>query len=606
MCRRSTNPMKRLSARLTLLAVLMASAARAAAPDLATSPSTFIQAQARSPINWETWNAKTLGRAQTENKPVYVFIGSFLSELSRATCQQSFSNAETAAYLNQHFICVIVDREEQPDVAACARLYLQTIKQKDGWPIHLWMTPELQPYDGAGYLPPSEEWGGSSFSMLARQAGNAWTSNPKACRGHASEAVAMIAPHKPEAIASIPPAALTEKLAQAAAAWRATYDPAHGGFGTTAKSPEPELLRFLLHQSPADREAAVTTLRALLNGAVHDPIDGGFFRHAMDAAWRVPYLQKTLPDQARLACAYLDAAEAAGDAGLVGGARSALDYALQRFGAPDGSFSAAEDATANEFSGYYVWTEAEIDTLLGPDAAAFKAAYGVLSAGNVSADDDPTGLFHGKNFLFRATPPGDAANEARLTAALRRLQVARDQRPMPARDDHASAGAHGLMLAALARAGSQLNDPGYLAAAARTFAFVSKQFVASAEGDVRRLQASEAPGAPVDYAALALGCRAFAKAAHSADAEALADRLLARAGRVFFDPAQGVYFASPATLPVGVFARVPANDDAPGAESLALMAGAPPEQAAAMTKTLAAQLPENDTAAGDVLLALQR
>ena len=597
--------MRSLLSCLTLLAVLAASAARAASPDLATSPSAFIRAQAQSPVNWETWNAKTLGRARAENKPVYVFIGSFLSELSRATCQQSFTNAETAAYLNQHFICVIVDREEQPDVAACARLYLQTMKQKDGWPIHLWLTPELQPYDGAGYLPPSEEWGGSSFTMLARQAGNAWAGNPKACRGHASEAVSMMAPHKPEALPDIPPAALTEKLGQAAAAWLATYDSAHGGFGSTAKSPEPELLRFLLHESPADRDAALTTLRAIANGAVHDPIDGGFFRHSMDAAWRVPYLQKTLADQARLACAYLDAAQVTGDAALAGAARSALDYALQRFGAPDGSFAAAEDATANEFSGYHVWTEVEIDALLGPDAAAFKAAYGVQSAGNVSADDDPASLFHGKNFLFRATPPGDTATEARLTAALGRLRAARDKRPLPARDDHATAGAHGLVLAALARAGAQLNNPGYLAAAARTFELVSKQFVISADGDVRRLLGSAAPGAPADYAALALGCREFAKAAHRADAETLANRLMARAGSVFFDPTQGAYFASAATLPIGVFVRVPADDDPPGAESVALMAGPPAEQAAALTKALAASL-NGDTTSGDVLLALQR
>ena len=590
---------------MILFAALTPSAAPAAAPDLASSPSAFIRAQAQSPVNWETWSAKTLGRARTENKPVYVFIGSFLSELTRATCQQSFTNAETAAFLNQHFLCVIVDREEQPDVAACARLYLQTMKQKDGWPIHLWLTPELQPYDGAGYLPPSEEWGGSSFIMLARQAGNAWTGNPKACRGHGSEAVSMLAPHKPEALPDVPPAALTEKLAQAAAAWHATYDSTHGGFGTAAKSPEPELLRFLLHQSPADREAALTTLRAIANGAVHDPVDGGFFRHAMDAAWRVPYLQKTLIDQARLACAYLDAAQATGDAALAGAARSALDYAMQRFGAPDGSFAAAEDATANEFSGYYVWTEAEIDTLLGADSAPFKAAYGIQSAGNVSADDDPTSVFHGKNFLFRAAPPGDATAEARLTAALGILRAARDKRPTPARDEHASARGHGLMLAALARAGSQLNNPGYLAAAARTFELVSKQFVVSADGDVRRLLGSTAPGVPTDYAALALGCHEFAKAAHRAEAETLANRLMARAGNVFFDHAQGAYFASPATLPIGVFARVPSDDDPPSAEALALMAGPSPDQAAVLTKALAAGL-NGDTTSGDVLLALTR
>jgi hypothetical protein len=223
----------------------------------------------------------------------------------------------------------------------------------------------------------------------------------------------------------------------------------------------------------------------------------------------------------------------------------------------------------------------------------------------VSADDDLAGQFRGKNFLFRATPPGDAAAESRLAASMHRLLTARDRRPMPSRDTHATAGAHGLMLAALARAGAQLNNPGYLAAAARTFAIVSKQFVVSADGDVRRLSGSEAPGAPADYGALALGCREFAKAAKRADANALADRLLARAGRVYFDPARGVYFASAATLPPGIFARVPADDDPPGAAALALMAGAPAEQAAALTRTLAASL-NGDTNPGDVLLALAR
>jgi hypothetical protein len=134
---------------------------------------------------------------------------------------------------------------------------------------------------------------------------------------------------------------------------------------------------------------------------------------------------------------------------------------------------------------------------------------------------------------------------------------------------------------------------------------VSKELVISADGDVRRLRGSAAPGAPADYAALALGCREFAKTARRADAEALSNRLIARAGSMFFDPAQGTYLASAATLPVGVFVRAPAAGDPPGADSLALMAGAPPEQAAALMKTLAASLNDGDTAPGDILLVLQ-
>ena len=598
--------MKLLPFCLVPLSAFVMATAHAAAPDLATSVSALLRSQAHSPINWETWNPDVLRRAQAANKPVYLFVGSSLSELSRATCQQSFANAECAAYLNQHFTCVIVDREEHPEVAACARLYLQTVKQTEGWPVHLWLTPELQPYEGAGYLPPSEEWGRSGFPLVARQASDAWTSNPRACRGHAAEAVSMMSLHGPEALPTLSPAALTEKLAQAAAAWRASFDAAHGGFGTVPKSPEPELLRFLLRGSPADREAALASLRALLNGAVHDPLDGGFFSRSTDAAWRIPYLQKTLADQARLALAFLDAAQAAGDPAFARAARGALDYALGRLALPDGGFAAAEDATAGESAGYYVWTAAEIDAVLGPDAAAFKSAYGVEPAGNVPADEDLSGVYRGKNILFRSTPPGDAAAEAKLAAAANRLRAVRDKRPAPARDDRATAGAHGLMLAALARAAAQLNEPAYLSAATRTFAVVQTQLVVSVDGDVCQLHGSTAPASPVDYAALALGGREFSRAAKNAAADALATRLLARAGMLYFDAAQGSYFAAPTPLPIGLFVRAPAIGDPLTAESLALMAGAPPEQAAAMTKALAGLLTEGVPTAGDVLLALQR
>ena len=599
-------PMKFLPSCLALLPAFVIATAHAAAPDLATSVSALVRSQAHSPVNWETWNPDVLRRAQAANKPVYLFIGSWLNELSRATCQQSFVNAEAVTYINQHFTCIIVDREEHPEVAACARLYLQTMKQTDGWPAHLWLTPELQPYEGAGYLPPSEEWGRSGFPLVARQASDAWTSDPRSCRAHAAEAISMMSLHGPEALPNFSPAALTDKLAQAAAAWRESFDAAHGGFGTVPKSPEPELLRFLLHGSPADREAALASLRALLNGAVHDPLDGGFFSRSTDAAWRIPYLQKTLSDQARLALAFLDAAQTVNDPAFARAARGALDYALVRLALPDGGFAAAEDGTLGESAGYYVWTAAEIDAVLGPDAAAFKSAYGVESAGNVSADEDLAGAYRGKNILFRATAPGDAAAEAKLAAAANRLRTVRDQRPAPARDDRATAGAHGLMLAALSRAAVQLHEPAYLAAAVRTLAAVQTQLIVSADGEVRRLHGSTAPAAPADYAALALGCREFSQAAKKADADVLATRLLALAGSRYFDAAQGGYFASPTPLPIGLFVRAPATVDPLAAESLVLMAGAPPEQAAIMRKSLAALLTEGVPTAGDVLLALQR
>jgi len=599
---RGRAPMKPLLPGIVALLLLSPALARAAA-GLADSPSAFVRAQAHGPVQWEPWSEDTLRRARAGNKPVYIFVGDFLSELSRATSRQSFANPETAAYLNQHFVCVLVDREENPALAAAVRWYLQTVKQTDGWPAHVWLTPDLQPYDGAGYLPPTQEWGALSFPLVMRRAGDAWTADPAACRRQAAQAMALLTAPGP---APGPVTDLPARLEHAAAAWGATFDAAHGGFGAAPKSPEPELLRFLLGQSPDGRAQALATLRALQRSPVRDPLDGGFFRRAVDAAWRVPYRQKTLGDQARIALAYLDAAAATGDAALTDAARGALAYARHRLGAADGHFAAAEDATAAQDAGYYVWTAAEIDAALGADAAAFKAAYGVAAAGNVSADDDPSGTYRGRNFLFRATPPGDAGAESRLAVDLEKLRAVRDRRPAPARDERATAAAHGLILAALAQAARQLHDPALLAAAGRTFAFVQQRLVTAPAGDARRFADGGEPAAPADYAALALGCREFARAAHRTDADALADRLLARADTRFFDSARGIYLAAPAPPPPGVFVRAPAAGDAPAAEALALLAGTPAGPAAAMRQALAGTLSDGTAAPGDTLLALQR
>jgi len=589
---------------LAVVGLALGVSARAAAPALAGASSPFRREQAASPVNWQTWDATLPERAKKEGRPVYLFAGSFLNELSRATCRQTFANADVAAYLNENFLCVIVDRDEQPDLAAAIQYYLHTIKQQDGWPASLWLTPELLPYEGAGYLPPSEEWGKPSFLKVARQAREAWA-DPKAARTRAADAVAMMntSPDLPPP-ATGPAPKREAQLAEAAAAWRATYDAANAGFGQAPKSPEPELLRFLLARPPEDRDPALATLRAVINGAERDPLDGGIFARATDAAWKMPYFQKTLPDQARVALACLDAARVSGEPSFAQAARGALDYSLARLALPGGGFAAAEDDTTDESASYYVWTAAEIDSVLGAESAAFKTAYAVQPEGNVSADDDPSAHFKGKNILRRATPVGDAATEAVLASAIGRLRAARDHRPAPVRCDRATAGAQGLMLAALSRAGAQLADPRFLNAAAQSFALLQKELLASPEGDVRRMRGSDAPGGPADYAALALGCREFARTGKHPEAEVLATRLLARATTLFYDAAHGRFLAAPATLPPGLFVRAPAAGDPPSAEALALLAGAPGDQAAALAKSLAAAIDGGIPTPGDVLLAL--
>jgi len=604
LARRASRRRPALSGYLAALLLLgLATGALAGSPPdwLRGEPSAFLRANAGSPVEWMPWGEAAFARAKGERKPIFLFMGCFTSELARAMRRQTFANPETAKWLSQQFICVIVDRDERPDLASLYQAYVEEVKQLSGWPLNVWLTPELLPFDGATYLSPSEDWGRPGFLKQSRQALDAWAANPAACRKRAAEAVAQLTP----AARSAQPVAWSiersrTRLSTAAQAWRDSFDSERGGFGDLPKQPEPELVRFLLRQSAADREAALKTLRALSTSAVRDPLDGGFFRYATDAAWDLPSPQKTLSDQARLALAFLDAAHGADATTFERCARGALDFALSRLARPDATFAAAQDATSDEFVGYYAWTAAEIDSALGADSPAFKRAHGVEPLGNVPPADDPSGQYASKN-LLRSSADADA----KLAADAARLLALRDRRPAPPRDERATAGAHGLILAALARAGAQLGDTRYADAAARTLGAVKKAFILNPDGDLRRLAGSALPAGPDDYAALAFGCREVARAARDKGADALAARLLDRLDKLFYDSNGRRYFGAPPEPKAGVFVRPYASGDPPGAEALVLMDGGPRERAREIAGGLLDALDEaNVQAPGDELLAL--
>jgi len=559
--------------------------------------SAFLRMNADSPVDWVPWGKEAIARAKHENNPVFLFVGSFTSELAGAMRNQTFANPKVAEWLNRKFVCVLVDSEEHPDVAALYHSYVESQKQLDGWPLNLWLTPEFLPIDGATYLSPSQDWGSPGFLMRAGQVEAAWSANPSACRKKAAHAASIFMTptranssvwRREEAVA---------RLAAAAGAWRASFDSERGGFGDPPKHPEPELLRFFLRQSASDRGLTVRTLRAIAASSMRDPLDGGFFRYSTDAGWLVPYPQKLLSDQARIALAFIDGSSGPEARSFELSARGALDYALHFLAKSDGTFASAQDATADQYSGYFSWSEAEIDAVLGQDSGAFKRAHGVKPDGNVPPSEDPSGVFSHRNILRSdlgvAPGQGPAA----------RLLAVRDRRPAPPVDGRATAGAHGLLLSALAQAGAQFGEPRYLQAARRTLESVRKVFLNSADGTLRRLSGSPYPAGPEDYAALAAGCRDFAHATHDPAADILARRLLATLDRLYYDPIGSIYYAAPAALGPGLFARPVASEDPPSAVSLALMAGDP--HATAIAAALSDSLSEtNAQAPGSDLLAL--
>lgn len=329
------------------VSLLMSAGLSAAEPaPLAASDSEFVRAQAGSAVEWHAWNDATLAEAKEQKRCVYVFIGTPLSELTRATINQTFTSAKTVEWLNQNFYCIFVDGDARPDLAAYGQHYIRSIKQLQGSPVHLWLTPELQVYDGSNYLPPSEEWGKPGFLKAARSALDTWNAGAGRAQALANEALDLM---RVPPLPADAPIDATAKLDAAATAWIAAIDPVNGGFGTAPKQPEPELIRFLLARGDAaSRDAALNAARALVKGAARDPVDGGFYRRCIDEAWQEPYYQKTLLDQARIALALFDAADVTKDEELRKAGIGALNFVFKELRNQDGTFANALDGTLEE------------------------------------------------------------------------------------------------------------------------------------------------------------------------------------------------------------------------------------------------------------------
>ncbi len=575
-----------------------------------------MRAYADSPVHWMTWGDEAFARAKAGTKPVYLLLGSFTSELARAMREQSFARAENAALLNDNFVCIVVDRDDRPDLAAFYQTYLTVVKQTQGSPYSIWLTPELKPFDGASYLPPSDEWGKEGFTNATKRVLAAWQADPEAQRRKGEEAItAMESAGAPSTTPpAMDPAAIKQLLDDSAAGWRGTYDADNGGFGDAPKHPQPELLRFMLHADDASRDAALATLRKLAGSAIRDPLDGGFFRYATDTAWKLPYFQKTLSGQARLALAYLDAAKVAGDPALAKPARDALTFALT-LGDPQHGYIAATDGTPESVMPSFFWTAQEIrDVLGGAEAEAFLKATGATAAGNLASDAylgiDATS----KNVLMH---PGAFENKEaaeRFTHAASRLLEARQKRPAPWRDDIAPSGDHGLLLSALARAGAELPDP-KLAAAAKDLVAYVRDYLRASDGTLLARAGRATPASPRDYALVIDGLLAYHATSGDAAANDLAQELLQKLLANYADDTSGRFFATMANaspaLPIRVVAPPPEGHDLPGTSSAVLLTLASQrtgdaKQLQALTSRIAADINDSpNQPRGDQLLALQ-
>src|SRR5438309_1386510 len=496
---------------------------------LAREKSPYLLQHAHNPVDWYPWGEEAFAKARRENKPIFLSIGYSTCHWCHVMAHESFENEETAAIMNREFVNIKVDREERPDVDRVYMTFVQATTGGGGWPMSVWLTPDLKPFVGGTYFPPVDRYGQPAFKKVLERIAAAW----KADRTKISEQGEKIIGALKQAAAAV---GQTDKefdsrvMEAAYEQFARTFDSREGGFGDAPKFPRPVTLNFLTRFYARDPrsgtskhalEMALVTLRKMAAGGIHDHIGGGFHRYAVDAVWHVPHFEKMLYDQAQLASAYLDAFQIACEAEFAATARDILEYVRRDMTSPAGGFYSAEDADSpvavgavydrresdvgahraplqrNAEGSFYIWTKQEIDDALGKDAPIFSFHYGVEENGNAPAGADPHGEFVGKNILieqhslaetaqFRSTgvspagptgvsPVDDEDEEAireLLAQSRQKLFSIRNKRPRPHLDDKIIAAWNGLMISGFARGAQVLNDASYLETATRAGKFI--------------------------------------------------------------------------------------------------------------------------------------
>ena len=571
---------------------------------LAGERSPYLLQHAGNPVAWYPWGDEALARARAEDKPIFLSIGYSTCHWCHVMEHESFENPAIAEILNADFISIKVDREERPDVDRVYMAFVQATTGAGGWPMTVFLTPDLKPFYGGTYFPPTSRWGRPGFADLLAELARVWK-HDRARVDHAAGELfdrlrlVTASGRRPGGETGV---ATPEALDAGVEQFQMAFDTRRGGFGDAPKFPRPSELLFLLREharraaggsgAQAPRLMAVETLRAMALGGMRDHIGGGFHRYSVDGDWRVPHFEKMLYDQAQLVLAYLEAAQATGDAFFASVAEDTLEYVLRDMTGSGGGFYSAEDADSvpPEHAGspgarktegaFYIWSDAEIGALLGDDAAIARRRFGIEPGGN--APHDPQGEFTGRNLLYTAQTIEDVAIRSGKTpddvkAALERIRrtlfEARSVRPRPHLDDKILTAWNGLMIAAFARAARVLPDspaaPTYLAAARRAAGFIRHTLWREPERRLlRRYRDGEAAidGYAEDYAYLIFGLLEMFQADGDPAWLDWAARLQATQDERFWDEADAAWFSTSGDDPT-VLLRM--KEDYDGAEPAA-------------------------------------
>jgi len=511
-----------------------------------TSP--YLLQHKDNPVHWRAWGQDALDEAKATGKPILLSVGYAACHWCHVMAHESFEDDSIAALMNELYIPIKVDREERPDIDAIYQHALSLLGQQGGWPLTMFLTPEGAPFWGGTYFPPEPRWGRPSFRQVLTGVAEAYRDDNAAIArntGALADALAALSATRPGGMIG------PDLLGQVSRALLQAVDRQQGGLRGAPKFPNPPIFRLFWQEAsrtgdPIYATAVHELLRHMSQGGIYDHLGGGYARYSTDAEWLVPHFEKMLYDNAQildlLALAHTDRPSPL----YTARAEETVGWLLRDM-ATEGAFAASEDADSEGEEGrFYVWTEAEIDALLGPDATAFKANYDVTAGGN----------WEGHTILRRTTPLG--ASEEPLARARRTLLEARARRVRPGRDDKVLIDWNALAIAALCRAAIVFERPDWLTLATSTFDILHG--LAAADGRVPhawRHGRITAAGLLEDQATLARAALALFEAMGDPRRLDQASRLADAAHRWFADT-DGSYFTAASDaedVPMGPAAR---------------------------------------------------
>ena len=530
--------------------------------------SPYLLQHAYNPVDWHPWGEEAFRRARELDRPIFLSIGYSTCHWCHVMERESFEDPETAELMNRWFVSIKLDREERPDVDRVYMAYVQATTGSGGWPMSVWLTPDLNPFYGSTYFPPEDRGGRPGFRSVLQKIAEIWQQQRDVVVRSSENITAQL-----RAAVAVFGRQLVDStvLYRTFKIFQQSYDPRHGGFGPAPKFPRPVTYNFLFRYfaRTGDEEAAgmvLSTMWAMANGGMYDHLGGGFHRYSVDGFWHVPHFEKMLYDQAQLAASYLEGYQISRHEFFARIARETIEYVLRDLTDPaSGAYYSAEDADSLLEAGrperaegaFYVWTQPEIEQLLGADAELFSSGYGVKPQGNA---EDPHGELAGKNVLHvmrsleeMAAAFGRKPEEVAeaVERARQELRVARERRPRPHLDDKILCAWNGMMISALARAyqvlGHEAGAARYLEAARKAARFITTALWNDREATLyRRYRDGQVAfeGYLEDYASLVQGLLDLYEASFELEWLRLATRLTERMTELFWDGEGGGFFAT--------------------------------------------------------------